>query len=204
MKLFLTSQASETLHLLVPYLAKKPEDIHVVVIATASNLYADHPWLDKDLAKLVELEFNVSCIDIATLSSDELQVKLNNADMIFVAGGNTSYLLDQSHKSGFFNSIKNLVQGDIWYVGSSAGSVIAGPNLEYDRLYDEGEFSKVLDSYEGFHFVEFIPVPHADSEEHKPYIEKAFEEYGARFDMRKLTDKQAYLVLDNDVQLVEA
>ncbi len=204
MNLFLASQAADTIELLLPHLDAKPEELKVVFVTTAGNLYDETPWIERDRKKLKQLGFNIQQVDIASTNNDDLQTSLENTDIIFVAGGNTSYLLEQSHLSGFWDIVKEFMNNGVWYVGSSAGSVIAGPNIEYDKLYDEGEFGKELDSYEGFHFIDFILVPHADSEEHKPYIEKALQMYGSRFDMRPISDNQAYLVRNGNVELVEA
>lgn len=203
MNLFLASQASETLDLLIPYLNKNPEQMKVLVVTTASNLYPYHPWLDKDIAKLNELHFKPVCIDIAKMNLIEIARIIEGIDLIFVGGGNTSYLLEQAKKSGFFELIKQYSKKDIWYVGSSAGSVIAGPNIEYDKLYDEGEFGKILDSYVGFEFIKFVPIPHAGNLEQLPFIENALFQYGSKYDMKLLTDKQAILIKDNHIQLVE-
>lgn len=194
MRIFLASQASHVLHLLTPYLNNDPQDMKCIVISTASNLYPDHPWLDEDLSKLRELGFNPQIIDISTYSQDDLEKECKDVDLIFVAGGNTSYLLEQSILSGFDTIIQSLRSKDMWYVGSSAGSVIAGPNIEYDKLYDEGEFGKTLESYAGFDLVDFIIVPHANSPLHRPYIDKSLNMYGDKWKMIELTDDQAILI----------
>lgn len=204
MFLYLTSSANKTLHKLLPYLPKSPKDMKVAFIPTAGDLYDEKPWIEEDKKKLIDLGFIVEEMDIKNKTQDQIKQQLSDTDIIFVAGGNTSYLLEKAQQSGFLNIVKDLVLKGTIYIGSSAGSLLAGPNIEVDKIYDDGEFGKELKSYEGLGLVDFVILPHADSPIYASYLEKIFKEYGNTYSLKKLNDNQAFLVKDTGVQTINA
>jgi dipeptidase E len=202
MQLFLASIAARALPTIVPLLPRPAGTSSVAFIPTASDIYDPRPWVDDDREKLLELGFQVSDIDIKDVSEKNLSAKLSDFDIIFVAGGNTSYLLEQAQISGFLTVARNLVRSGKIYIGSSAGSLLAGPSIEVDKVYDDGEFGKILDSYEGLGFVDFVPLPHADNPRYLPYLEKAFKEYDQKYQLIRLNDNQIIVVSGKKTEIV--
>ena len=202
--LFLTSQASNTLHLLLPLLNRAPENLSVAFIPTAGDLYMEKPWMEADRNKLIDLGFRVYDVDIKEFSKEQLRQKLSTADIIFVAGGTTTYLLEKVKQSGFDQIVKELVKTGVIYIGSSAGSVLAGPNVEVDRMYDHRGLGRELDSYEGLGLVDFIVLPHADNKKYESVIQQIVKKFGKKYTLQKLNDNQAILVKDNKYQVIDA
>ena len=62
--------------------------------------------------------FTVTDVDIKLYSKKDLENTLSNKDIIFVAGGTTTYLLQQAVKSGFDRIVKKLINNGIIYIGS--------------------------------------------------------------------------------------
>lgn len=54
---------------------------------------------------------------------------LEQVECIFVGGGNTFRLLKGLYDSDLLNPIRGAVDGAVRYLGSSAGSIVAGPSL---------------------------------------------------------------------------
>ena len=55
---------------------------------------------------------------------------LEQADAIFIGGGNTFRLLYRMYEADVLNVIRQRVRRGVPYIGSSAGSIVAGPTLK--------------------------------------------------------------------------
>lgn len=194
MKLFLTSNAVNVLEKIVPKLLKKPEELKVMFIPTAGDPYEEKPWLEADRGKLVELGFQVTDFDLKEKTEAEIREAVSKVDIIFVAGGNTFYLLEKARKSGFEKVIKELKNSDKIYIGSSAGSIIAGPNLEPVRDFDHPEKAN-LDSNEAFGLVDFVIMPHWGREKYAARQENAIKEFGKKYKLKPLKDDEMVVIL---------
>ena len=92
------------------------------------------PYALKDYAMYAELarkQFEImgyTCISLHTLRNKIESIKKTSC--IFVGGGNTFRLLNTLYKLKLIDSIKNAVKNGAKYMGSSAGSNIAGPTIK--------------------------------------------------------------------------
>ena len=55
---------------------------------------------------------------------------LSNVDAVFIGGGNTFRLLTRLYAFGLLEPIRALVEQGLPYIGSSAGSIVAGPSIK--------------------------------------------------------------------------
>lgn len=205
MKLFLSSAFSIVASKLLEILPAKLENLKVVFIPTAANIYPERPWVDLDRAKLVEMGFQVEDLDLEKESKNSLEQKLGAVDIIFAAGGNVAYLMEKSRESGFVKILKSLVNTDKIYVGSSAGSIIVGPTIEPFKEEDLTELPAgfVITSTEGVSLTDLVILPHDNYEAfHKVHVEIQAK-YGDKYNLRLLKDNQAILVEDTSEQLFE-
>ncbi len=202
MTVFLTSQASRTLQLLLPYLPAPPRELSVAFIPTAADLYSEKPWLAADRQKFLDLGFSVADIDLKAYSKDKLLNKLRSKDLIFVSGGTTSYLLNEVKKSGFDQIIKNLLDEGKIYIGASAGSVLAGPDVEIDTYFDHRHLGPKLNDYRGLGLVDFVPVPHADNPKYQEIIDGICRDFGQKFRLTKINESQAILIDKDHIRLL--
>ncbi len=203
-KLFLASIAWITLDKILPLLPDKPNKLKLAFVLTAANPYSDKSWLLKDRDKLAEMGFEIIDLDIAGKTLSELKKVLFDIDVLFVSGGNTFYLLEKAIESGFDKIAKELINKGNVYIGSSAGSVLVCPTIEFVKGMDDPEIAPNLKSYEGLNEVDFLLLPHYGDEEYKdvfPEILKKWKDKG--FELKLLNNNQALIVNDNSIQTVE-
>lgn len=188
-RLFLTSSTNFVSQHLVKHINLTKENKLVFINTPAEVEEGDKQWLEDDRRSLVDAGFDV--VDYSITGKNKIQLKkdLANFDILYVSGGNTFYMLQQSLKTGFFNLVRDFVnnQGKI-YIGTSAGSIIAGPRL-LDYLLDLGEenIDDKLIGAEGFNFVDFIILPHWGSE--------GFKDLYLKSNLNKIYKKNQYPLL---------
>lgn len=205
-KLFLTSAGlpKETrdyfIKLLLP---KKPEEISVAFIPTAAYPEVDKSFIQKSLDELKEIGIKqVEEIDLKNEDKESLLAKLSKADVIYVNGGNTFYLLDWTRKSGFDQIISQLLDDGKIYVGTSAGSIIAGPDIESAGWEEIEVFDKNivhLKDTTGMNLVPFVVSPHFVEKDRK-FLESKSKTVS--YTIIALHDSQAVLYIDNKYEIV--
>lgn len=193
-ELFLTSSIHAVAHDIVKKvdLSKANKLVFIDTASEPKGEREDLGWQKIDRQVLVDAGFVVSDYTITGKSRSQLATDLEVFDYIYLSGGDTFYLLEQSQKSGFVSLIRELTleKGKI-YIGTSAGSLIAGPKL----LDYHGDPGATLADRTTYGLVNFTLVPHWGSEDFR-------EKYlGGRMQMVYKED-QVPLVLLTDSQYV--
>ncbi|HEY4963625.1 MAG TPA: Type 1 glutamine amidotransferase-like domain-containing protein [Candidatus Saccharimonadales bacterium] len=179
---------------LVEFVKEDPEKTRLVFIPTAGKTYKDPWWVDRDRNTLKQLGFKFSEFDIADKTAAELSKALTNIDVVFVAGGNTFYLLDMMQRCGFEQRIKTLLDQSVQYVGGSAGAIVAGPDIEPIRSLDDPQDAPNLKTTKGLGLVDFVVIPHVNMNMREDKIDKVKKEFSSSFNLIPLTDEQAIVV----------
>lgn len=202
MKLFLSSLASETLDLVIPLLPNKPSNLKVAFIPTAADPYGDipMPWMQGDRNKLIEMGFTVTDYDLKGKNIDALRKDLIDFQVIFVAGGNAFYLLNEVRKSGFDTIVNELIDRGVVYIGSSAGSMIMGRDLGHILTVDHPEIVPELTDYTCLNFVTEHILPHYGKEKYISRHAQLVKEWGDK--ITPLTDNQALIVNGDKIEVV--
>jgi dipeptidase E len=162
----------------------------VAFVPTAGDPYPERPWIDADRAALVRLGYAVVDVDLKDRAADGLRRDLSEADVLFVAGGNTTYLAEWSRRSGFGDIVRDLLREGKIYVGSSAGSILAGPTVEPFAEEDAAEMPPgfVAERPECPGLVDYVVLPHdaAFAAAHDKIVAKD----GERWSFVRITDHE--------------
>lgn len=197
MKLLLTSTGlsnNKIANTFLQLLTKPIAQVKVIFIPTASRTAEEKKYVNASRNELITLGVNENNIRIVDLQSKVKQDDFNNIDVVYVCGGNTFYLLKQVRESELDKVIKKFVNTDMVYVGVSAGSILAGPNIDVASPFDENDVG--LTELTGLNLTDIVASPHYVTDEEsiiKPFAEK--------FKVVRITDAQAILV-DGEISII--
>lgn len=162
----------------------------VSFIVTAGNPYRETPWITSDRSALERLGYTVEDIDLLEMHAERVSEKLSSASIVFVAGGNTSYLAKAAKNSGFCDVAKRFLERGGTYIGSSAGSILAGPSVAPFLEEDNQEIGSHISLKETrcLGIVPYVVLPHYPGYAvQNDAIESLFKE---NFSFAKLTDNE--------------
>lgn len=200
-KLFLTSTGLplETRQYFLNLIGKPPQKLKVAFIPTAADPEEDKWFVDSAKKELAEIGFTFQEIDLKE-DPKIIKEKLEDCDIIYINGGNTFYLLDLVRKSGLDKYISQLLDQGKIYVGVSAGSALAGPDIEIAGWSPDWDKNIVnLKDTTGLNLVPFAICPHFE-ESHREILKRNLQ--GKNYQIIPITNSQAILVLDKNYQVV--
>lgn len=210
MKLLLTSNGlsndsiTKTLFELVGKPASKTT---IAFIPTAMNVSSgDKGWFIDDLYNIKKQEVeSVDVVDISALPKQIWKPRLENADVLFFSGGNTTHLMRWIIESGLKELLPEWMKTKVW-AGISAGSIVTNPSLALSskdkKIYYEETFG--FKSEEALGFVDFYIRPHLNSPDfphaNKEYLEDVAKEINST--IYALDDMSAVKVIDEQIEVV--
>ena|SRR3989344_3342287 len=179
--------------------------LKVAFITTAGEQDADKAWINIDRDGMKLGGFNLFDYTITDKSPDQLEKDLGDLDLIHVNGGNTFYLLLQMRKCGFEAFIKRQLAKGIIYTGSSAGSVVAAPDIGITKTIETKIFEEKLKTFEGLSLVDFLVLPHWGNDQFKDlYLNRRLElAYKPENKIILLNDYQYVSVTDGKYEIVD-
>lgn len=174
MSVLLTSAGFTTETLKAEFLSLLPKpvaEMKVAFIDTASKVEKDRSYVEKDLEILNSLGLkHIAQIDVAE-PQDNWITLLIQADVFYIEGGNTFYLLDKLRAAGLDMSLPRIIQNKM-YVGVSAGSIVATPTIAITDDVNEVGMTELA----GMGVVEFEVRPHATDSQSLENIEQYVQE----------------------------
>lgn len=204
MKLLLTSAGLENKSIIkaLQELVIKPfSELKIAFIPTAANVEKGNKlWLIKDYLNLKKQKYKfIDIVDIASIPKEIWLPRLKNANVIFVGGGNTFYLMSWIKKSGLDKELPLLLKNRV-YVGISAGSMVISSNLQTStssKSYSKKVFP--LKNEKGLSFVDFQVRPHFNSK-HFPTITTRYLEKIAKNILESIyaIDDNSAIKIDGD------
>lgn len=172
-RLYLASAAINVLDELIPLLTAHPDGHSACYITTAGNLEGKPQWMEDEIAAVERTGLEVTRIDLEKLSPRTVESAFDGCDSIWVGGGNTYFLLQEVRRSGFDKLAIRKISAGIPYVGTSAGSLLLGPNLRSIRFAEEHpDLDLRLASLDGLNVFPLLPFVHFDNPAFKDVYRK--------------------------------
>lgn len=163
-------------------------------IPTAGEPYENPYFVEESRQRLKLHGLELIEIDVSNQERTNLIQLLESVDGIYVAGGNTFWLLQQLTKKGLVEHIREQVKAGKPYFGESAGAVLLANTIETAASIDDPQDATELTSYDGLGLINFFPLPHVGKEKYKPLFDKLIEEYKDTVKIVQYTDEQAIII----------
>lgn len=179
-------------------LGKKPSETKVFFVPTASRTERELSYVKLAERELIQLGIpkeNIIWLNIDNVSATG---DFDRFDVIYVCGGNTFFLMQKLRETGLDEKIIELVRKGRLYVGASAGSVIAGPDISIAGPFDENDVD--LKNMSGLGFIDKVVSPHYKNED-----KNIIEEFKRKlpYTIVPITDNQALEETNNGSMVVE-
>ena len=202
-KLFLASSFSEVASLFPKFAGEEIKGKRITFIPTASLVEEVRFYVDDDRKAFEELGIIVEELEITAASPDKILEVLNRNDYIFVSGGNTFYLLQELRRKGADILITEQIRAGKLYIGTSAGSVILCPDIEFVKEMDYNYTAPELQSFTGLNIVDFYILPHYLDFPFEEITQNIVKEYGKKLDLRPISNKQVITIAENRIEILE-
>ena len=201
-KLFLASLFKDVFQIFIDFANENLVGKTVTFIPTAAipDKLDFHIRYSKEL--LAKMGLIVDELEISTASHSDIVKKLENNEYIYVAGGNTFFLLQEMNRTGTGNLIKTQINTGKLFIGESAGAILVAPDIEYSKDTDNPLMAPNLKSYDALNIVDFYPVPHYNEASLKEAVDIVISKYGTKLPLVPFSNSQAILVIGKEKQIV--
>lgn len=205
-RLFLTSQVQFVAHDIGPKIdAALKQNSVFINTSLCDKAHSNLEWHYTNKAKMEAVGFRFIEYDITGKTNTQISSDLSHFDVMYVEGGNSYYLLQESQKNGFGEFIRKRVGEGMIYISTSAGSVIAGPDIEAVRQDKRAILAPELQGTKGFGLVNFVPMLHWGQEDRRElYNGYRIEHiYNEDYPYILITDHQYIEVCDDWYQIID-
>ncbi|MCO6183494.1 Type 1 glutamine amidotransferase-like domain-containing protein [Leuconostoc fallax] len=187
--ILLTSYFAGTIRQFKRFMANQSTEItNILFIDTASKVEEYTGYIDEAYKALLNLNYTIDTLDISNSDKIKSKNQIQNADTIFIAGGNTFYLLDKLKSQKLDKLLIDKINTGTPYIGESAGAIILSPDITYIQELDDASFAPNLNTYTGLGITDFSILPH--------YLDKPFENEASTI-FNKYHDKLDLITLNN-------
>ncbi|MEU6551576.1 Type 1 glutamine amidotransferase-like domain-containing protein [Streptomyces sp. NPDC046915] len=181
-----------------------PRGKRLAFVPDAGDPYADRSFVERDRSLLGRLGFDLLEVTLGGKTAAELRAELVGVDVVFVAGGNSFYLLEKALASGFGEVLGELLDHGVKYIGASAGAILLGPDLRPVATLDDPQEAPGLEDHRGLGLVDFVVLPHYGNEKYLPEYEAIIRRYEDELTLVPLRNDQAVRVRGDKYEVIDS
>lgn len=178
-------------------LSKPVNETRVLVVAYAQNPNEEF-YVNESKQELSN--FGFKDIVVANMHHSIETNNLGNFDVVYTCGGNTFAILNKLRETALDKFILQQVSNGAIYIGVSAGSIIAGPDIEIAGWGSEGDRNEIgLKDLKGFNFTDISIFPHFHEE-----LRDEVNQFRNKAEYRvvEITNDQAVFVKGGEVKII--
>ncbi|MDF7666582.1 Type 1 glutamine amidotransferase-like domain-containing protein [Orbaceae bacterium ESL0727] len=203
-KIFLTSYFAGTVNQFKTFIKNNMITANeVLFISTAGNVEDYVGYIDEGRQALIDLGYKVDELDIATTCAAESYRKIADAQILFIAGGNTFYLLQELQREKLVSLLVDKINSGTPYIGESAGAMILAPRLEYSKMMDDVSAAPDLDDYAGLAVTNFYTLPHYREYPFAESVQQIMQVYQESIHLVPINNSEAILTNGLDYKVMK-
>lgn len=134
---------------------------HVLFIPDACYGEGFEPDYNDHQGLFAALGMTVTDFELKGKTPEETKAALDKTDILYMGPGHTFYLHEHMKKSGLFDCIPSFLDRGGIYIGSSAGSIVASPDIAFIAPMDDPRPGD-LDDTKALGLIDKPFVPHKD------------------------------------------
>lgn len=165
----------------------------VVYISTAANSILSGFTGAANKKRLKSLGFGVKDVDVSISEFSVVEREVKNSDCIFLAGGNTFFLLQELKRTGADKLLVEEINRGKLFIGESAGAIVAAPDIEYSSYMDDMGAAPFLKEYSGLGITDFYTVPHEGNLRFKKAVKRIISVYSHIMGLKIISDREVIL-----------
>jgi len=202
-KRLLLASASPGIGTLASLVGGETRGLRFLFVPTAAGADGwEKDWVRHDRQQFDALGCELAVLDLATAEAGEVKDALATVDGVFLTGGNAYVLLWHARRSGFAELVVPAVEtGSLLYVGTSAGALLAAPDLAPAAAEENRAVVPELDSTRALGLVDFTILPH-DQEPDRAARHDAIVASHPGHDFVRLTDEMSVVVRGDEREVV--
>ncbi len=200
-KLFLASSLSDSYQFLEAFAEESLKGKTVTFIPTASLVERYKAYIDEDKEVFHKLGMIIEELELSTATAEEVEATIKRNDYIYVAGGNTFYLLQEVQKTGADKVIIEEVKRGKVYIGTSAGAILVAPDITYSEAMDRKEKAPELKNHKGLGLMKEYPLPHYTNKPFKEAVEIILNDYQNKLPLIPYSNTQVLEVKGDSYQV---
>ena len=200
-RLFLCSSFADVADLLPELVGKERGTVTFIPTAALHEEY--NLYVEEGRVALERLGYTVEELEITQATAEVIEQTLERNDCIYVSGGNPFFLMQELRRKGADRAIVRRVKAGALYIGESAGSMIAAPNIAYAQVMDAvaTAYTPNFRDFDALGLVDFYTVPHYGCEPFEESAEETVRTY-SHLPLRPITNTQAICVEGDRTQIV--
>ena len=193
MELLLVSYLAGTKTITANYLSKLSSKT-ITFIPTAGNVEPYTGFIDEGIAMLEDLGYQLHMLDISKVDESVSVQELERAACVCISGGNTFYLLQELKKKHLTELLARRIREGMFYIGESAGAMIAAPDIEYNQIMDDKTLAPALTDYTALNVFDHSVLPHIGEYPFETSSRETLERYQNSLKLIPLNNHEAVLV----------
>ncbi|MDI6666751.1 Type 1 glutamine amidotransferase-like domain-containing protein [Leuconostoc falkenbergense] len=150
----------------------------------------------------MDLGYQIDNLDVANEDTDSVVFKIQQAEILFITGGNTFYLLQELKRKNLLPLLVEKIQSGTPYIGESAGAIILAPSIEYNKIMDSPKLAPELLDYSALGITNFYTLPHYIESPFTKTVQETYNNYHTRLNLMTINNHKAIIVIGDNYRVV--